>query len=538
VEENQNQNQNNSNNLNLNFEKKNNLNPNNLNNNNSNFNSFAIPNNNNVNNNVPPPSAPVGYNSNISFVVSNVHNNIPNNPNNPTPTTTTNTSNTTNATNSNPTNNVPTNPNGSSIVTSPKVKRNNNNNQNGSTIVSSPKVGINNNQNESTIVPSPKVGINNNQNGSTIVPSPKVGNNNQNGSTIVSPPKFTPSSPRPSEDRGSDQYTKMPKNENLVPATGLQSPPQRSFVAPPPPTDFDSFSSYDSSQYQKAVKDDQKGKVPPNQLDFKEVEGNPFYGRLDEIIPPNDAKYTNFDDDKPRPNTQLMQQMLTSSYTTVIEGQSQNFPNLEGFLDKKGEFGMKVFKNRYFVLKEDQMIYYKDKVGRDCEQVLGYLHLPEVTKFDLITNETKIKLVTPKRTWILKSDSYDHSKRWIEAMILHSKFRELKPSKPSILSRKDVQTREGYFERLESNKFSVAYFAVLGGILYYKKSMDEKKEKKICLYRMKLEQFDLYENSFKLMKKDETIEIFRFPDEKEYVIWFNLIFAHILLIEQIIDGLK
>jgi len=119
-----------------------------------------------------------------------------------------------------------------------------------------------------------------------------------------------------------------------------------------------------------------------------------LYGRMDEILPPDDSKYSSFHEPPPgqtpgETKKELIAQLMTSSYTTVIEGQSQNFPNLEGFLDKKGEFGVKAFKSRYFVLKEDQLIYYQDKIGRDCERVLGYLHLPDVSKFDLIQNKKK-----------------------------------------------------------------------------------------------------------------------------------------------------
>jgi hypothetical protein len=56
-------------------------------------------------------------------------------------------------------------------------------------------------------------------------------------------------------------------------------------------------------------------------------------------------------------------------------------PNFGGYLEKKGDIGLiRSWRRRYFCLRQDKLVYYKDERMRDAECVLGFIPLGEATE--------------------------------------------------------------------------------------------------------------------------------------------------------------
>jgi len=235
--------------------------------------------------------------------------------------------------------------------------------------------------------------------------------------------------------------------------------------------------------------------------------------------------------------------------TTKIE----LLPNLEGYLEKVGDSGVvKLWKKRFCCLKEDKLIYYKDRADKEYGNVIGYIPLHDASSVHPTPDRVGgFQVNTPLRTWYLRitEESNGDMQKWVDACTIHSNFKE-QPQFPRhrdgdtkirSLTRSEMMMKDGELEKLHGKSWKMRYLVVKDGILYKYKSRDDyNPPKKIHLYKCTLEEDKECEKeywSFKITSRKRTLAL-RTKNEFEMHDWLNSIQKHKLLIEQIIDSTK
>jgi len=110
-------------------------------------------------------------------------------------------------------------------------------------------------------------------------------------------------------------------------------------------------------------------------------------------------------------------QTTQSTQTTAV---SINLPKKEGFLKKKGEKGLiNLWRDRYFVLRNRKLYYYKSKEEEKLGSYTGYVTLngSVVRESEEIPNGFVI--ITTIRTWQFKAAFHKEQQEWISAIYLH-----------------------------------------------------------------------------------------------------------------------
>jgi hypothetical protein len=200
---------------------------------------------------------------------------------------------------------------------------------------------------------------------------------------------------------------------------------------------------------------------------------------------------------------------------------TQDLPNLEGMLEKKGDLGViKSYKRRYFRLKADRLIYYQDQVGKDCDDPIGYIPLRSATSIEPDPRKLgafQITTTDPPRIWYLKADSDELMNKWVNACLIHSKYNADTAAGPTLQATtpKDSKTpqdyvsllakkKEGFLEKLPGGvtakmtsltvglQWRPRWFVLKDGILFkYNNKADSKPSKKIPLYKCRLEEYGM-----------------------------------------------
>lgn len=109
------------------------------------------------------------------------------------------------------------------------------------------------------------------------------------------------------------------------------------------------------------------------------------------------------------------------------EEASDDLPNLEGFLEKKGDVGViKTWKRRFFVLRGSRALYWaSEQQKQQGLSALGYIPLSRATTIEVtpkLLAGFQITTEEPHRIWYLKADTIPEMHNWMNAIIVHSRF--------------------------------------------------------------------------------------------------------------------
>eukprot|EP01114_Cavostelium_apophysatum_P005336 TRINITY_DN1618_c0_g1_i2.p1 TRINITY_DN1618_c0_g1~~TRINITY_DN1618_c0_g1_i2.p1 ORF type:complete len:748 (+),score=193.07 TRINITY_DN1618_c0_g1_i2:95-2338(+) len=265
--------------------------------------------------------------------------------------------------------------------------------------------------------------------------------------------------------------------------------------------------------------------------------------------------------------------------------ESSDLPNLEGYLEKKGDAGViKGWKKRYCKLVQDRLIYYADQNAKDQGNPIGYIPLRSAISIEPWTEQGRpkagsflqkglekgnsfldslsstagafqITTTDPSRIWYLKASSPEEMQRWRNACILHSKYSETAKPKNNLNPLAMMAPREGHLEKLAggvSGKvvslrkgpvWRQRWFVLKDGILFKYESKTDLKPAKIPLYKCNLEEYrnesqqDEISTQFQITTRQKTITL-KAPNEEEMHLWLNAILKQKLVVEQIIDGIE
>jgi hypothetical protein len=85
-------------------------------------------------------------------------------------------------------------------------------------------------------------------------------------------------------------------------------------------------------------------------------------------------------------------------------------PQLEGYLEKRGDVGViKSWKRRFFCFRGDQLVYYDDQSAKERDQPNGYIPLAQASSFQPVaggkTGAFVIVTTNPERHWNLRAET-------------------------------------------------------------------------------------------------------------------------------------
>jgi hypothetical protein len=150
---------------------------------------------------------------------------------------------------------------------------------------------------------------------------------------------------------------------------------------------------------------------------------------LQDANPPSRPPPRLSEDDGPQ---EIVVRTSTRTSALLTKGK-QELPNLEGFLEKKGEKGViKSFKKRYFVLRGNRMVYYADETSKFKDDPIGYIPLNNLSSFAQNKSAKppgQFQVVTqdPERIWQLRAETDEDAQKWVSAIAIHSKYKPPKP---------------------------------------------------------------------------------------------------------------
>jgi len=222
-------------------------------------------------------------------------------------------------------------------------------------------------------------------------------------------------------------------------------------------------------------------------------------------------------------------------------------------LEKKGDIGLiKSWRKRYFVLREDKCVYYKDQSMRDAECVIGFIPLGDVQAVRPTGTVTGgFQIDTTDRIWYLRAESSLEMDKWISAIKAHSGFEEKHRS--AFVMRRDLPNITGNLDKMHARNlqqrarsltlshtekiWKARWVRLNEGILYvYKAQEDPKKPTKFPLYKCVVETAEPSDpecTCFKLITSTKNA-IFRAESVESMIKWINAIQLHRLVIESII----
>eukprot|EP01119_Soliformovum_irregulare_P002381 TRINITY_DN12641_c0_g1_i2.p1 TRINITY_DN12641_c0_g1~~TRINITY_DN12641_c0_g1_i2.p1 ORF type:complete len:478 (-),score=107.64 TRINITY_DN12641_c0_g1_i2:73-1506(-) len=230
------------------------------------------------------------------------------------------------------------------------------------------------------------------------------------------------------------------------------------------------------------------------------------------------------------------------------EGQTKesDLPNLEGMLAKKGEIGIiKQWRGRYFLLRKDTLVYYKNKEKRDEEDLIGFINLADASAIrPTYPNSGAFQIVTKERVWNLKAEGQEEMTRWINAIKLHSAY--VPPGQSgNALTRNDLPDKSGYMEKLSkgmqmgSATWEPRWVVIRQGMLYRYKHMNSGQPRKTPLYRCSIDAYrdpTSQNNSatFRITTDNEKELVFRAQTLDLMNEWITAITMHRTVIENIL----
>jgi hypothetical protein len=217
------------------------------------------------------------------------------------------------------------------------------------------------------------------------------------------------------------------------------------------------------------------------------------------------------------------------------------YPNLEGYLDKKPEVGViRAWRKRWFCLREDKLIYYKESEHNKKGNLLGFIPLREAVSIEpreQDSSSTRFDIKTKERIWLLRAETIEIRDKWIEGCTKHANYQEDKASIPTrtFLTDKDMTQRTGHLDVLFRQTWKTRWFELRNGILYKYRMKDDGKPKKFPLVQCYLEEYNPEEVvecvSFRLGTKNKVFTL-RAANADEMHDWLNAIICQKSVVER------
>eukprot|EP01116_Phalansterium_solitarium_P016722 TRINITY_DN3952_c0_g1_i1.p1 TRINITY_DN3952_c0_g1~~TRINITY_DN3952_c0_g1_i1.p1 ORF type:complete len:237 (-),score=51.81 TRINITY_DN3952_c0_g1_i1:383-1093(-) len=232
------------------------------------------------------------------------------------------------------------------------------------------------------------------------------------------------------------------------------------------------------------------------------------------------------------------------------------------------------WKRRYFVLRGDQMIYFRDANSKSTP--LGYIPLKTAKpKVDTARRGgLLIRTEESSRVWNLLADSDEVARKWYDAIYEHIKWAleqqeqrlslglqpppqsrphaaTAAPQPSSLFKQGFLETREGFAVSSSllgtlnsirggvSTKWKPRWFVLRGGILFKYVDKDDKRPEKIALYHANLEEFEpgVETAAFSITSKKQTT-VLRAATEDHMNVWLTALSKAKLMIEATIDDIS
>ncbi|XP_048339958.1 pleckstrin homology domain-containing family H member 1 isoform X2 [Sphaerodactylus townsendi] len=226
----------------------------------------------------------------------------------------------------------------------------------------------------------------------------------------------------------------------------------------------DDCSSHVSLRTSNAGSEPQKTSRPGSPRAMKRgVSVSSLSSESDYAIPPD--AYS-LDGDHSEPEHKLQR---TSSYSTDVGVYSEPLEK-SGYLLKMSN-QVKTWKRRWFVLRNEQLMYYKSPSDIICKPQ-GLVDLNSSCQIIRGEGYQTFQLVTEKRTYFLTADSPNILEEWIHVLQNVIKVKVTSPTKVPLSDAKP--TVKGWLTKVKHGRSKLVWCALIGKTFYYYRNHEDK----------------------------------------------------------------